>query len=108
MDRFFAIHPPKVSTDHPPPLDANKTIYGSWLASCVGLHTKFDFYKHIVIFIGINDCGSNDVDDLDTAMEPIFDVLHDLYVKAGARNFVLVDVPPSDRSPQGTHFEATH
>ncbi|KAG6858031.1 hypothetical protein C0995_003196, partial [Termitomyces sp. Mi166 len=30
----------------------------------------------------------------------IFDALHDLYVKAGARNFLLFDVPPVDRSPQ--------
>lgn len=26
---------------------------------------------------------------------------HDLYIKAGARNFVLVDVPPIGRSPGG-------
>ena len=34
-------------------------------------------------------------------METIFNTLHDLYVKSGARNFVFVDVPPIDRSPGG-------
>jgi len=34
-------------------------------------------------------------------VEAIFDTLHNLYVKIGARNFVLIDVPPIDRSPGG-------
>lgn len=56
-----------------------------------------------VIFMGINDCGAADsADDLEAIIETIFDALHDLYVKAQARHFVLVDVPPIDRSPQGT------
>ncbi|THH26416.1 hypothetical protein EUX98_g7770 [Antrodiella citrinella] len=42
-------------------------------------------------FFGIKDCGSTDVDDLEAIIETIFDAVHDLYVKAGARNFVLVD-----------------
>ena len=54
------------------------------------------------MFFGINDCGSNDNDDLEPIVEGIGDALHDLYAKAGARNFVLVDVPPINRSPQGT------
>lgn len=29
------------------------------------------------------------------------DAVHELYVKAGARNFVFLDVPPVGRSPQG-------
>ena len=51
--------------------------------------------------MGINDCGSTDADELEPIVESVFDAVHDLYVKAGARNFVLVDVPPIDRSPQG-------
>jgi len=56
----------------------------------------------LVIFIGINDCGTTEGDELDTIVENIFDALHHLYVKAGARNFILFDIPPIDRSPQGT------
>ncbi|KAI8969540.1 SGNH hydrolase-type esterase domain-containing protein [Trametes punicea] len=56
-----------------------------------------------VVFIGINDCGTNECDELGPIVEDVFDsALHDLYVKAGARNFVIFDVPPIDRSPQAT------
>ena len=47
------------------------------------------------------DCGTTDTDDLEPIVETVVDALHDLYVKAGARNLVLIDVPPVDRSPQG-------
>ena len=56
----------------------------------------------LVIFLGINDCGTTEGDELDTIVENIFDALHHLYVKAGARNLILFDIPPIDRSPQGT------
>lgn len=56
-----------------------------------------------VIFIGINDCGTADsADELEPIVETVFDTVHDLYIKAKARHFVLIDVPPIDRSPQGT------
>ena len=54
-------------------------------------------------FLGINDVmrGTNP-DELDPIIDKIVDeALHGLYVKAGARNFVVIDVPPVDRSPQG-------
>ena len=54
-----------------------------------------------VISLGINDCGGTSSDELEPIVEAIFDILHDLYVKVGARNFVLIDVPPIDRSPGG-------
>ena len=54
-----------------------------------------------VVFMGINDCGVNDMDDLESIVETVGDAVHDLYVKAGARNLVLIDVPPINRSPQG-------
>jgi hypothetical protein len=40
-------------------------------------------------------------DELEDVVEILFDAMHELYVKAGARNFLLVDVPPLDRSPGG-------
>ena len=55
----------------------------------------------IVFYLGINDCGRTSSDDLEPIVEAIFDVLHDLYTKSFARNFVLIDVPPIDRSPGG-------
>ncbi|KAI0654754.1 hypothetical protein C8Q70DRAFT_1047814 [Cubamyces menziesii] len=57
----------------------------------------------LVVFMGINDCGSNDIYDLESIVEAIDDAIHILYVKAGARNFVLIDVPPINRSPQATN-----
>ncbi|KAF7431187.1 hypothetical protein PC9H_006908 [Pleurotus ostreatus] len=53
-----------------------------------------------VIFLGINDCGAMGSEDLESIVESIFDVLHRLYLKCNARNFILFDVPPTDRSPQ--------
>jgi len=52
-------------------------------------------------YLGINDCGRTPPDELEPIVEAIFDVLHDLYVKFGARNFVIIDIPPIDRSPGG-------
>ena len=54
-----------------------------------------------VVALGINDCGRTPSDELEPIVEGIFDTLHDLYVKFGARNFVLIDVLPIDRSPGG-------
>jgi hypothetical protein len=54
-----------------------------------------------VFYLGINDCGRTPSDDLEPIIEAVFDVLHDLYTKFSARNFVLIDVPPIDRSPGG-------
>ena len=58
-------------------------------------------YEPAVLSLGINDCGRTFSDELEPIVEAIFDVLHDLYVKFGARNFVLIDVIPIDRSPGG-------
>ncbi|KAF8055450.1 hypothetical protein FPV67DRAFT_1542034 [Lyophyllum atratum] len=54
-----------------------------------------------VFWMGINDCGRTDADELDTIVERIFDAMHDLYVKWKARSFLLIDVPPMQRSPGG-------
>ncbi|GJE89904.1 hypothetical protein PsYK624_060160 [Phanerochaete sordida] len=77
--RFFTSFP-KRKTNKPPQLDPDSTTY--------------------LLFLGINDCGATDADELAPAVERMVDALHDLYVRAAARNFVLVDVPPVDRSPQ--------
>lgn len=53
-----------------------------------------------MIFLGINDCGRTDAEDLEPIVEAVLDGVDDLYTKAGARNFVLVDIPPIDHSPQ--------
>lgn len=60
-----------------------------------------NFGLAIVFFLGTNDCGRTPSDDLEPVTEVVFDVLHHLYTKFNARNFVLIDVPPIDRSPGG-------
>ncbi|CCL98375.1 uncharacterized protein FIBRA_00370 [Fibroporia radiculosa] len=52
-----------------------------------------------VFYLGINDCGRSSSDELQPIVESMFDAVHKLYVKAGARNFLFIDIPPIDRSP---------
>ncbi|KAF8584450.1 carbohydrate esterase family 16 protein, partial [Ramaria rubella] len=80
LSRFFTRFPKKVSTNGTPVLNSDRTTY--------------------FMFLGINDSGNTECDELESIIETIFDALHDLYVKAGGRNFVLIDIPPIDRSPQ--------
>ncbi|KAA1470954.1 hypothetical protein DENSPDRAFT_871282 [Dentipellis sp. KUC8613] len=87
LTRFFTSFPKKDSPKSAPLLNPDSTTY--------------------LLFFGINDCGSNDSDDLETIVETVFDAIHDLYVKAGARNFIIVDVPPVDRSPQALDSESS-
>jgi hypothetical protein len=47
-------------------------------------------------------CSGTDVDELEPIVEQIFDAMHDLYTKWKARSFLLMDVPPMQRSPGGT------
>ncbi|KAJ3508552.1 hypothetical protein NMY22_g16575 [Coprinellus aureogranulatus] len=58
----------------------------------------------VVIWIGINDCGRNDPDDLPAIVEIVFDAVHKLYTEWKARAFLLIDVPPMHRSPGGACF----
>lgn len=39
--------------------------------------------------------------ELEPIVEKLFDALHDLYVKVSARYFLLIDLPPMERSPAG-------
>ncbi|KAI6108141.1 SGNH hydrolase-type esterase domain-containing protein [Pisolithus sp. B1] len=80
LSHFFRLFPKKNSPSELPVLDAGRTTY--------------------FIFMGINDCGQTDFYDSESIVECILDVVHELYIKAGARNFVFVNVPPIDRSPQ--------
>ena len=54
-----------------------------------------------VFFLGINDCGGVPGEDLSSLVDVVFDAIHQLYIDVNARNFILVDVPPTDRSPAG-------
>ena len=56
--------------------------------------------SYLVIFIGIQNVLT-DSDDVADIFKKLFAEITKLYVKAGARNFVIIDVPPIDRSPQG-------
>ncbi|KAI6123289.1 hypothetical protein EV401DRAFT_2195993 [Pisolithus croceorrhizus] len=86
LSRFFGLFPKKNSPSELPVLDAGRTTY----SKCHGQ----------VIFMGINDCGQADFYDLESVVECILDEVHELYIRAGARNFVFVNVPPIDRSPR--------
>ncbi|KAK0243216.1 hypothetical protein EDD85DRAFT_947362 [Armillaria nabsnona] len=80
LSRFFTCFPKKSpSNSDVPTLDPTKTIY--------------------VLYLCINDCGRTSSDELEAIVKALLGTVHDLYIKAGARNFVLVDVPPIDRSP---------
>ncbi|PBK66961.1 hypothetical protein ARMSODRAFT_889765, partial [Armillaria solidipes] len=80
LSRFFTCFPKKSpSNSDVPTLDPTKTIY--------------------VLYLGINGCGGTSFDELESIVEALLGAVHDLYIKAGARTFVLVDVPPIDRSP---------
>ncbi|KAL6304607.1 hypothetical protein BKA93DRAFT_270144 [Sparassis latifolia] len=77
---FFAQHPRKGGPSTAPALDPLRTLYVFWL--------------------GTNDCGRTGAEDLEEIVDTIFDDgLDELYVHAGARNFLVIDVPPNDRSP---------
>ncbi|KAI1790022.1 hypothetical protein LXA43DRAFT_1017956 [Ganoderma leucocontextum] len=84
---FFEKFPAKGRNNPTPALDQDSTSY--------------------FVFLGINDCGTTDFGEFESVVENVFDSLHQLYVKAGARNFVLFDVPPVDRSPQAIESDAT-
>jgi len=59
-----------------------------------------------VCWMGINDCLSDrtDANDLEAIIEKIFEAMHDLYVKWKVRSFVIMDIPPLERSPGGVFW----
>ncbi|KAL1755219.1 hypothetical protein FB107DRAFT_291083 [Schizophyllum commune] len=58
-----------------------------------------------VLFFGINDCGQNTADRLGPIVDKIVDAAQSLFTRFGARNFVFVDVPPTDRAPAAVRME---
>ncbi|TDL18023.1 hypothetical protein BD410DRAFT_901086 [Rickenella mellea] len=57
-----------------------------------------------VFWLGINDCSRTDVENLDEIVQSLFeDGVDQVYAKAGAQNFLFIDVPPQDRSPGGEY-----
>ncbi|KZT74128.1 carbohydrate esterase family 16 protein [Daedalea quercina L-15889] len=86
LSSFFDVFPQKKGMSNAGPiLDPDKSVY--------------------ILFLGINDCGTTDSDELEEVVEALFDNIHDLYTKGRARNFILIDVPPIDRSPQAIDCE---
>lgn len=100
-------------------LESTKTLYGASPPFCERAHqyvapcrisrvSLFGIDSSLlsgpVLFIGINDVGCfPDEDDLEEMMEnSVIDALHTLYVKAHARNFLIIDIPPMGRSPGGS------
>ncbi|KAL1688376.1 hypothetical protein GGG16DRAFT_116112 [Schizophyllum commune] len=58
-----------------------------------------------VLFFGINDCGQNTADRLGPIVDRIVDAAQSLFTRFGARTFVFVDVPPTDRAPAAVRME---
>ncbi|KAI0792720.1 hypothetical protein C8Q75DRAFT_578347 [Abortiporus biennis] len=82
LTRFFDRFPKKSSPQDQPILDPSETCYVFWL--------------------GINDCGRTMEEDLEEITKTLIeDGIEELYTKASARNFLIFDVPPKDRSPGG-------
>ncbi|KZT08256.1 carbohydrate esterase family 16 protein [Laetiporus sulphureus 93-53] len=53
-----------------------------------------------ITWVGINDCGGSDDEIIGSSLKELFKEQEALY-EAGARNFLLVDVPPIHLSPIG-------
>lgn len=87
LAQFFLAFPERFAADGAPVLDPSKTSF--------------------VFYIGINDCGTTDADELESVIETVIDAIHKLYVKIGARNFLLIDVPPINRSPAAINADFT-
>ncbi|KAG7447598.1 uncharacterized protein BT62DRAFT_1004354 [Guyanagaster necrorhizus] len=71
------------------------------IAVQLGSHSRPDqnYIRGLLLYLGINDCSRTPSDKLEPIVEALSVAVHDLWVKAGTRNFVLVDVPLVDRSP---------
>jgi hypothetical protein len=58
-------------------------------------------FWHPVLLFGINDCAKTADDALEPIVGKLFAAVRALR-EEGAKNFLLLDVPPIDRSPGGT------
>ena len=107
LSRFLVGQGSSSDTDNSS-VDHGSTLYGMLsrrrcISSLTYLNWIHNFFVRTVLFIGINDVGSMpDEDDLEDMIEnTVMDAMHTLYVKAHARNFLLIDLPPMGRSPGG-------
>ncbi|KAJ3557005.1 hypothetical protein NM688_g1712 [Phlebia brevispora] len=60
-----------------------------------------------IVFVGINDCAMMDIDRVPSRVDELFTHLRTVY-NAGAQNFLLVNMPPMERSPTGVRIERSH
>ncbi|KAL1732640.1 hypothetical protein EV714DRAFT_235341 [Schizophyllum commune] len=58
-----------------------------------------------VLYFGINDCGQNTADRLGPIVDKIVGAAQTLFTRFGARIFVFVDTPPTDRAPAAVRME---
>jgi hypothetical protein len=116
---FFEQFPAKSNPKAQPSLDPISTLYGASGLLAQGFDLIPDILpSHLagnqrlqvsgVIKTRISSCGPQtslsrlEPDDLEEIVEKLFeDGLEELYIKASARNFLLINVPPKDRSPSG-------
>ncbi|KAF8799736.1 hypothetical protein BYT27DRAFT_7176126 [Phlegmacium glaucopus] len=101
------------STEGPPCVHgfakAGDTVEDDLSSQMRHLYSKFPSAKSLensdkalfIFWMGINDCGRTDADELEPIVEQIFDAMHDLCIKWKARYFLLIDLPPMQRSPGG-------
>ncbi|KAF8817286.1 hypothetical protein BYT27DRAFT_7317748 [Phlegmacium glaucopus] len=101
------------STEGPPCVHnfakAGDTVENDLSSQMGHLFSKFPTAKSLensdkalfIFWMGINDCGHTDADELEPIVEQIFDAMHDLYIKWKARSFLLIDIPPMQRAPGG-------
>ena len=61
-----------------------------------------------VLFVGVNDCArattSEGEEDVEAAVRVVMEAAHTLHDRTVARNFVFVDVPPVDCSPERAYL----
>ena len=116
---FFEHFSPKSNPKAQPSLDTSSTLYGVSGLLAQGFDLIPDILPSLlagnqrlqvsgIIKTRISGCGPRtslsrlEPDDLEEIVEKLFeDGLEELYIKAGARNFLLINVPPKDRSPSG-------
>lgn len=119
VSRYLNLSPQTRNHEASDELESTETLYGASPPLCELAHqhitsyrtsraslswTDFSLISAPVVFIGINDVGCfPDEDDLEEMIEnSVIDALRTLYVKAHARNFLIIDIPPMDRSPGGS------
>ncbi|GJE87150.1 carbohydrate esterase family 16 protein [Phanerochaete sordida] len=78
--------------------NSNDTLFGA--AFNLSTPSPASPYVHSseAIWVGINDCGYSAADRISPKVTKLFGLI-DILFKAGARNMMLIDIPPMHRSP---------